>query len=319
MIDPQTKTMRYLTIAAAPTFFWLSLIFLICQAVLVVMWVDVPNLRETISGRLALSARPPMTRIEFFAIFVMLLIWPIIALESAWHWMTRPWIKQNRWFHFYSLLFCICPSLRMCARSVEMDRRIWLPGFGWRHADARLRRRLEHRLGMPMIWIALLIMPVLIIEFFMKTQVAHYRWLRIALHTGTGIIWFCFAAEFILMVSVAEKKIAYCKKHWIDLAIIILPLFSFLRSLQLLRATLLTKLVGLSQLNQLARMYRLRGTAMKALRALILFDLIERYLISRDPEKAIARLKVQLSDSEKEVRILRRKIARLERSRREQQ
>ena len=106
-----------------------------------------------------------------------------------------------------------------------MRQRLWLPGLGWRQANKRLRERLERKFGIPMILIALMIMPVLIVEFFMKSQVAQYGWLRMLLHVSTGVIWFAFAGEFILMVSVAEKKVAYCKKHWIDLAIILLPLF----------------------------------------------------------------------------------------------
>jgi hypothetical protein len=34
------------------------------------------------------------------------------------------------------------------------------------------------------------------------------------------------------MISVAPRRLEYCKKHWLDLAIILLPLISFLRSLR---------------------------------------------------------------------------------------
>ena len=66
----------------------------------------------------------------------------------------------------------------------------------------------------------MMILPILVIEYVFTAQVAQYAWLRLLLHVGTGVIWFAFAVEFILMVSVAEKKLAYCKKHWVDLAII---------------------------------------------------------------------------------------------------
>jgi len=164
-----------------------------------------------------------------------------------------------------------------------------------------------------MIVIAMMIMPVLIVEFFMKTQVAQYDWLRMMLHLGTGIIWFAFAAEFILMVSVADKKLRYCKEHWIDLAIIILPVFSFLRSLQLLRATALAQALGIPMLTKLARVYRLRGTAIKAFRALVLLELFQRFW-GGDAERRIEKLQRRLAEVESEAKSIRRKIAKLERS-----
>jgi voltage-gated potassium channel len=311
---------------SAPLMFVLSLAFLVCQAILVVVWVDVPNLSENAIS--AIKANSPEAtemlaslsvdivddRIQDTTIFVMLAIWPIVIIEAMLHWLTRPWDAETRKLHFFGFLFCVCPSLRMCARSPEMRDRLWLPGLGWRQANKRLRDRLERRFGMPMIMIALMIMPVLIIEFFMKSQVAQYSWLRILLHVSTGVIWFAFAAEFILMVSVADKKIAYCKKNWIDLAIILLPLFSFLRSLRLLRATRMANAVRLQQLTKMARVYRLRGTAVKALRALIVLEFFHRF-ISNDVDRKIEKLQAQLADVESEAKEIRRKIARLERDR----
>jgi voltage-gated potassium channel len=253
-------------------------------------------------------------RIARVTSIVMLGVWVIVVLEAAYHWITRPWDPSMRKFHGFSLLFCICPSLRMCARSPEMNHRLWLPGLGWRQPNHRLRKRLQRRFSIPMITIALLIMPVLVIEFFMKDQVAQHTSLRTVLHMGTGIIWFAFAFEFILMVSVAEKKLAYCKKHWIDLAIIALPIFSFMRSFQWLRATRVSKLLKLKQVTQLARVYRLRGTAVKTLRALILLDLAQRFL-QRDPNRAIEKLSRRLVDVETEAKVIRRKITKLQRLR----
>ncbi len=311
---------------SAPVMFALSLAFLVCQAILVVVWVDVPTLSDNALSaikensphaaemRASLSVDIVDERIQVATIFVMLAIWPIVIVEAMLHWFTRPWNLETRRFHFFGLLFCLCPSLRMCARSPEMRDRLWLPGLGWRQANKRLRNRLERQFGMPMIMIALMIMPVLIIEFFLKSQVIQYRWLRILLHVSTGVIWFAFAAEFILMVSVADKKIAYIKKNWIDLAIILLPLFSFLRSLRLLRATRVANTLRIPQLTKMARVYRLRGTAVKALRALIVLEFFHRF-ISNDVERKIKKLQTQLADVESEAKEIRRKIARLERDR----
>lgn len=305
--------------------FAFALAFLVCQAVLVVVWVDVPNLSE--NALVAIDPDSPDasrlremigrdivdSRIVWLALAVMGIIWPVVIAESVFHWVTRPWDEAMRRYHFFGLLFCLCPSLRLCARSPEMGMRMWLPGLGWRLANRRLRDRLERHFSIPMIAIALLIMPVLIVEFFMKAQVAQHAWLRLLLHVGTGVIWFAFAIEFILMVSVAERKLQYCKKHWIDLAIIMLPLFSFLRSWQLLRATRLAKVMRIQQLTKIARVYRLRGTAVRLLRALVLLDLFRR-ITRASPERAIKKLRRRLDELEAEAKTVRRQIMRLEQS-----
>ncbi len=297
--------------------FSLAMIYLVCLAVLVVIWVDLPGLQERAeqvidadSLEAAEMAVVAPYGLEGAVLLVMLGIWCVVAGEAIVHWVTRPWDREHLRHHLHSVLFCICPALRMCARSPEMHGRIWLPGLGWRRGGRRLQRQLERHFSVPMMVIALLIMPILIIEFFLKDQVAAYRWLRILLHGGTGVIWFAFAAEFILMVSIAEKKLEYCKEHWIDLAIILLPLVSFLRTLSLAKATRLADLMRIQQLSNLARAYRLRGTAIKALRVLILFDLTERILRISD-ERRIEKLEKQLADMEKHSRLLRQRIAKL--------
>ena len=297
--------------------FWLSVSFLVCVASLVVLWVDVPNLHEKafVNGAADVSEAIPQSRHQLATVFVgfILLTWPIVILESIFHWYTRPWDSSLRKYHWFSLLCCLCPPLRMCARLPEMGDRLWLPGLGWRRADKRLRRKLERTFSLPMIIIALMIMPILVVEFFLKAQVAQYAWLRFLMHIGTGVIWFAFAAEFILMFSVADKKLAYCKKHWIDLAIIVLPLFSFLRSLRAIRATSAARLIQVPQMGKLARVYRLRGTAIKAIQALVLLEVVQRFA-NRNPEKAIDKLERRLTDLEEEAKTVRRKIARIKRA-----
>lgn len=306
----------------APTMFGVALTFLVCQAMLVVLWIDVPQFTE--SARAFLLEQPTDFRVEAermltdttidrsltsLAKGIALGIWPIVILESIFHWLTRSWNKEHRRLHFFGLLFCICPSLRLCARSPEMDDRIWLPGIGWRQPNKRLRRRLERRFSLPMFMIALLILPVLLVEYFLKVQVITYPSLRVAIHVSTGIIWFAFAFEFILLVSVAQKKLAYCKTHWLDIVIILLPLFSFLRTLQVMRA---------SQISKMARVYRLRGTAVRALRALILLEFFQR-IAGRDPAVRIDRMEKQLEDVELQAKILRRRIGFLRNVLREQE
>lgn len=302
--------------------FSLSLLFLVCQAILVVIWVDVPNWRESVlpvgETDLDLDALVPpsppesiaMRRLQTITLGWMFLTWPIFVLESLYHWAIRPKVWSLRWFHLNTLMHAVCPSLRLAARSLEMDKRLWLPGWGWQRVEPRLRRRIERRLSIPMISIALLILPILLIEFVFKRQVAEYTWLRTILHIGTGVIWFAFAAEFIVMVSIAHKKIDYVKRHWIDLAIIALPLFSFLRGLSLFRTTRLAQLARFSKLSRLLKAYRLRGTALRVVRALVILRLFER-LIQFSPERRLKRLQEKLAINRREQRMIRLEIARL--------
>lgn len=297
--------------------FYMALVYLACLAVLVVIWIDVPGLQERAERVVApekLAAAETLSGESYglpnIVLVTMFIIWCIVLGETVVHWLARPWNRETRRHHAHGLLFVICPALRMCARSPEMNERIWLPGLGWRRGGRRLQRQLERHFSVPMMVMALLIMPILITEFFLKDQVAAYSWLRMLMHVGTGVIWFGFAAEFILMVSIAEKKLEYCKQHWIDLAIILLPLVSFLRSLQLARASRLAKLMRIQQLTNLVRAYRLRGTAIKAFRVLVLFDLTHRILRVSE-QRRIEKLEIELSEMEKQSRLLRQKIAKL--------
>lgn len=303
----ESRRLRRIAALSAVPMFALSAAFLLCMAVLVVLWVDVP----TLTGSLGLASPTSTTPLEQVVLLAMACIWPIVVLEALFHFATRPWGGAMRRYHLFSLAFCVCPALRMYARSPEMGHRLWLPVLGWRKGDARLQDRLQRFFSVPMILIALMIMPVLIVEFFLKEQVAEHAWLRAMLHVGTGTIWFAFAAEFILMVAVAERKWSYIRANWLDLAIILLPMVSFLRSLRVVRVTRLAQLARAQQLSRIARVYRLRGTAIKAFRALILLELFHR-LIGSSPKRRLIRLRRELEEKQKEVVRLSQEIARLE-------
>lgn len=314
------RSLRRISGRTAVPMFGLSVLFLFCMAVLVVLWVDVPGLvapeeaspTSTVTPAPADAPDQSLTgQIERVTLATMLVLWPFFAFEAAFHWLTRPWKDGMRRYQVASLFFCICPPLRMCARSPELGDRLWLPSLGWRKADRHLRRRLEHAFSMPMLFIALMILPVLAVEFWLKDEVARWSWLRLLLHVSTGTIWFAFAGEFILMVSVAERKWQYVKSNWVDLAIVLLPLFSFLRSLRLVRATRLAKLARVQRLTQLARVYRLRGIGMKLLRALILLELFHR-LLGTKPERRLEKLRQELSYRQSEIDHLQQEIARME-------
>jgi hypothetical protein len=198
-----------------------------------------------------------------------------------------------------------------------MDGRVWIPTLGWQKIARPLYRRLERFFSVPMIAVALLILPVLAIEHYWNHLLAQprYRWLLALLDISTSIIWLAFATEFVIMVSVAKSKWKYCISHWVDLAIILLPLISFLRCLRALRVARLMRLQRVAKLTQalsnMGRLYRLRGLAFRAYRALLILELLER-IWPMPPERRLERLREQLNLKEEELRELRRTIQALE-------
>lgn len=118
----------------------------------------------------------------------------------------------------------------------------------------------------------------------------------------TALIWFSFALEFVLLVSLAEKKLAFCKKHWINIVIILLPLLAFLRSFQIFR------FLRMARAGKLMRAYRLKGLVTRIAKLAVLFNLVER-MLSRDPEKYTAHLDEKIADAEAELEALRARRA----------
>jgi len=311
--------------------FCLSVAFLILVAALLVLWVDVPlflSVRDAETAARSAGPTPkdvlcwisPQTATAAGMNLLLMLgaIWPFFVLELAFQYIVRDRDKPFCRRRSRSLLACLCPPLRMCARNPDVGNKIWFPALGWRPVDRRLRTRLEKAFSIPMIFIALAILPVLLVEFGMRQTVIAQPCLQFALHASTGIIWFAFATEFIVMVSVAEKKLEYCKSHWIDIAIILLPFISFLRSLRAVRAMRLARVARVQQLSKMGRAYRLRGLAMRVVRALMILELFHR-IFRIGPERRLEKLNTILDEKEREVEALRAEIARLERLVEEQQ
>ena len=319
--QPASSPTDQLADALAPIMFWLSLASLALTAAVLVLWIDVPRVDETYELPEASMASTASSMIvdpsDEFAVTAMawgvaafgLLIgmWPIFTAEQILYFVKTKRGESFHRQHRYWWAFCLCPPLRMCARHRGSRERIWLPKLGWQVADHRLIRRLERAFSLPMIGIALLILPVLGLQTFYQERIADYPALRAALHVGTGVIWFAFATEFIVMVSVTPRKFTYCRQHWLDLVIIVLPLISFLRTLRILRAAKLMNLGKVQQLSRLMRVYRLRGVTLRGWRALLLLDMVQRLLLS-SPEKRIRKLEALCIDKERELEQLHEQI-----------
>jgi hypothetical protein len=262
------------------------------------------------------------------------LLWPVFLVEALLHVVARnPRWKQH-------LAYCLFPPLRMGARDACTGERVWLPRLGWVVPDRALSDRMEQRLNGPMILIALCIIPLLLLDYYQPehhplvhhmaaaanspipsatdssdspapSQVpATLAWaqlpaVRFATRIGEALIWTAFALEFTVMIAVVDRKLKYCVKHWIDILVIVLPLVAFLRSLRLAR------LARLHQIGKFTRLYRLRGSLVRAQRGAVVASAVER-AVFRNPQKQLARLQDALAEKARELETLRGQIRDLE-------
>lgn len=316
---------------ALPMFLF-SVFFLFLLAGIVVTWVDIPRVAElakidaeslevlaidslsttseTVVIDEALQLVNSADRIGQSFFIALLSIWPLFWLEYAYNYSTKRRKDGSRQIPLQPLLACLIPPLRIGCVSPAWDNRLWLPSLSWQHPGRELSSLLERIFSKPMLLIALLILPILLIEFVFKGAVQQHFWLRLLLHLATGFIWFAFALEFIIMVSATDKKIAYIKKNWIDLAIILIPLISFLRTLRVLR---LAKLAKIQKIARLGRVYRVRSLGMKATRAMMMFGMVNR-ILKITPEKRLAKLNAELEERSFEIDELKNEISALEES-----
>jgi len=312
----------------APIMFGLSLIFLALLASLIVIWVDMPRVAElaalsaleveefgpgadaNLAEDLAIEAlEKATTPYEFtgrVVLGLLIFVWLLFPLEFLLRYLQEQKSHTDLPMKWTSVaLFCLAPPLRMSAPSAAWDNQIWLPRLNWQYPGRALSRHLTRLFSTPMLIIALLILPVLVIEYGLSAWVDRHAWLRMLLHISTGFIWFAFTVEFIVLIGAADKKLAYVRKNWIDLAIILLPLLSFLRSIRVLR---LARLARVQKLAKVGRVYRMRGLLMKAVRALMLLEVVNR-LLRITPEKKLARMQEHYNEMALELAELEQDIA----------
>lgn len=278
--------------------FCLSLLFLTLVAILITTEVYAPRLTELTPTSGSSDNLPLGTeQLTRFSSILLLLLWPLFWLEHFYNAHAAGRLGENKNQMKRLLAVCLCPPLRLGATSPAQDQKIWLPKLGWREPGRSLCKELQQKLSMPMLVIALTILPVLLTEKVFASAVAEHAWLRLMLNTATGFIWLAFTAEFIVMVNSSAKKLAYVKANWIDLAIILLPLIAFLRSFSLLA--------------KLGRAYRMRGIIIKTVRALTLLEIVDR-VTGCDPAKKLKRLNDQYQEKSEELQELQDEIRFLE-------
>jgi voltage-gated potassium channel len=102
-----------------------------------------------------------------------------------------------------------------------------------------LATKIERRIDIPMIILALLIIPVVVVELEIVATNAYFVSCATKIDDG---IWVVFLLEYLILVSLYDDKVAYTKRSWLNLVILLLspPLicpegFALIRSLRSLR------------------------------------------------------------------------------------
>jgi hypothetical protein len=167
---------------------------------------------------------------------------------------------------------------------------------------------LERFFSIPMIGFALMVLPLLAVEYYWAEQIREEPLLRLWFDIGTSVVWLAFSVELIVMVSVSDRPWRYCLFHWIDVAIVLLPLVEMLPLFRLLR---LGRLLRLDQLLRWGRLHRLQALATRGWRALLLLRIVQR-LTARSPEHRLEQLRDLLRAKEEEAAELREEIVALE-------
>ena len=232
-------------------------------------------------------------------LLVLALVYLFFPLEALAHWAHGSrGLKQN-------LLFCLVPFARLGARDHVDQTHVWLPLLGWQSVTRPLSHRLMRYFSIPMIVIALLVLPVIVFELFFENFLLTHRFLKLGVEATSAFIWACFVTEFVLVLSVVDQRWRYCRQNWINVAVIVLPMIAFLRVVQLGR------LLAIKQLVRTTRVFRLRGLLFRAWRAIVTLEVIDM-ILRREPAIRLARTKVLLAEKLDEIDVLRKEIARLE-------
>jgi voltage-gated potassium channel len=231
-------------------------------------------------------------------LIVLGFLYLLFVAETILHWRSG---GNNLRQHARYLLM---PMMRICPRDHVDGKSAWIPLIGWRSTSTDLEKFLARVFSGPMIVIALLVLPVVAIEFMYAEKIEDSPISKFAIDTCSGFIWMAFVFEFVVMFSVVEKRLRYCRQNWIDVAVVLLPLVSFMG------AARLGRLVKLKQLSRTAKIYRMRGLALRSWRAIVALDVIDT-LLRRDPEQRMDRLRAKIEEKQEEIDQLRRQLARI--------
>ncbi len=262
-----------------------------------------------VAGLIHRADRYHVTGFELQLIYTVLVgLWPVFVAE-AWVGFAvrdrsrRAWPAAAR-----AAVVCLFPPARL-GLIHPVTGLIWLPRLGWERPGKALLARLDKGFGLPLLLFALLVVPVLGIEYLWADAVRGSPAFAFVLHACLAVIWVAFATEFILKVQASGAAVRYVRERWVDAAIVLLPTLEFVLTMwaeaaPIARLLRTARAVAPDQLARMGQMYRLRGLLMKGWHAVLALELFAR-LLGDSPRKRLARLEAQIAAAEEELAGLR--------------
>ena len=125
-------------------------------------------------------------------------------------------------------------------------RRIWVPFRGFVDVDDDIRRRVHRFFNVPMLVLAVLVLPVLMVDYYLcRVGRQHYllSWTVLIAHVTISA---AFMIEFAVKVRIAQSRLGYIVANWLDVVIIILPFLRPFRALRPARAAYAVRGVGVN-------------------------------------------------------------------------
>ena len=279
---PPTPSVHPWADRLAPVFFWLAGFHLLAFA-----------------GLIHRAVRWRVTGTEIDVILGVLLgLWPVFAVEAALAFLFRDRARR-RWPALVRVLAVILfPPARMGFVHPVVGK-MWLPWIGWQLEGKGLLRRLDRAFGLPLLLFALLILPILGIEYIWAETVDESPAFEMVLNICMALIWVAFAAEFIIKLEASGQPLKYAREKWLNAAIVLLPTLEFIlywwtSASPLARLLRSTRAIAPDQLARMGRIYRLRGLLMKGWHALLALELFAR-IIGDNPKKRLARLEERIA------------------------
>ncbi len=261
------------------------------------------------AGVIHRAATREVAAIELSAMFVgLVILWPIIILEAVWGVTARNRSRPRRPVLWRAVLVCLMPPWRMALADPRTGL-VWIPRLGWRQPGRELYKRIELILSGPMLLFTFLILPILGLEYGWPEADPKPRSLVLTLDLCIAVIWMAFATEFVFMASVHPKPWKFVVGHWLDAAIVVLPMLEFVLTewvdaAPVARLLRMGRAVSPEQIARMQRLYRLRGVAAKGWRALLVLQALAR-LFGQTPEKRLVKLEEKIAEMEEELAELR--------------
>jgi voltage-gated potassium channel len=97
--------------------------------------------------------------------------------------------------------------------------------------SAERLRRIEEATDLPLLILALVMVPLLLAPFFFDPSPT----VETTLLAGDWMIWSVFFVDFAVKLAVAPRRLHYVRTHWLEAAMVALPFLRPLRAARLLR------------------------------------------------------------------------------------